>query len=404
MGRRAAIGVTIVAVGARIVAALVLLFSPWTDDPAELSGWDIERFVAIATNPGTPWRDHAVEYPPGSVALFETLVGAADRLGLSDLVGSHRLLVAATLLADLALAWWMSRRSKRVAVGYLVLGLPLVLMGLVRLDLFVVFMGAAAALLTFGPDDERSTNSSPTITMALASALTAAGALTKVWPALLVPALLGLRRYRTATTTVLIAAVTGFSWLWWADSGLDPVRQITDLRGATGWHVESLPGALVALFSDDEPTLQLNAFRIGTLAPTLVTVGRCLAIAAAAALAWRVRGAVRVAPRLALFSAAVLGSVAALVVTAPLLSPQFLLWLTPWAAFMLLGNSGRLPRPVILTGLATGLTGVTLAAFGPSGMADPVAALAMTGRNLILIWIVVSCWRWLGSTARAGLD
>ena len=63
-----------------------------------------------------------------------------------------------------------------------------------------------------------------------------------------------------------------------------PVDQVLSLRGATGWHVESLVGALVALFTDADATLELNAYRIGTLRPTLVTLGRVGAVGAMAVL------------------------------------------------------------------------------------------------------------------------
>jgi hypothetical protein len=90
-----------------------------------------------------------------------------------------------------------------------------------------------------------------------------------------------------------------------------------------------------------------------------------------------------------------LGSTAALIVTSPLLSPQFLIWLTPWAALVATRAGGRLNAPLVLTLGAATITGLTLAVFGPPNLARLAPALALTVRNGMLLWLPVSCWRWL---------
>ena len=150
--------------------------------------------------------------------------------------------------------------------------------------------------------------------------------------------------------------------------------------------------------------LELNAFRIGTLVPWMVTAGRLLAVMAIAALTWRARRTVGRHPA-AVLGTVMTGGVAALIVTSPLLSPQFLLWLTPWAALVTVdgaeaadGSGRRVAAPVVLTGAATVVTGLVLALFGPPDLAHPVAAATLAVRNGLLLALPVSCWRWLGPT------
>jgi hypothetical protein len=367
---------------ARAVVALALAAGPWTDQPTELDGWDVARFQAMADAPGRHYLDHAVEYPPGSVVIIEALA-------VSDVVTTHRLLVAGGLVVDLGIAaalahWW----RRPVALAYLALGLPLLPMGYVRLDLW-----AAAAAVAGGVALARRR---PVL---FGSAVTV-GAMIKLWPVLLVAPALALGRRREAGWATGSLAVAGLVWLACAGWSLDPVDQVISLRGATGWHVESVGGSLTALVTGAEPELQLDAFRIGVLDGRLVLVGRVITAAAVAALVVAGRRATAGAgtsdtpPELA--AVIMLGSVAALIITAPLLSPQFLLWLTPWAA-VLIGNqvAGGGPTvdrwPAAATTGAVLITAATLAAFGPPHLHHPVAATALLVRDGLLVAVVAGC-------------
>lgn len=367
----------------RVVAAGVLVLGPWTDSPAELAGWDVERFWTLAGLRGQPWVDEPVEYPPGSVALIDT-VTLGGSLGL---VATHRILVMASLAVDLALATLIGRlRSLRAATLYLGLGLPLVPMGLLRFDLWAALAAVGAVALLIGQRPRW---------FGLAAT---AGALIKVWPALVVVGAAARGRWLAVWWAAVLGTVAVLVWLGWAGS-VDPLHQVVSLRGATGWHVESVAGSLAVLAGQGPAELQLDAFRVGTLNPTLVLIGRAMALATMGLL---VTLGLRWSPaqsgdgddpdELGVVAVVVLGAVTALVVTAPLLSPQFLLWLTPWAALLTDGQSqSRLLA--WLVGAATLMTGVVLTVFGPSGVDTNVPALVLLARDVVLVAVVVgSVW------------
>ena len=189
------------------------------------------------------------------------------------------------------------------------------------------------------------------------------------------------RRRSEALAAVAVGAAIGGAWLLWA--GVGALEQITSLRGVSGWHIESIPGSLIALLGDGQQRFEADAYRIGTLDDGLVLAGRVvtgLVVLGLCVLAHRT-SAESAAPL------AMLGSTAALIVTAPLLSPQFLLWLTPAAA--LAWTCGQ-RRPASLTGGAIALTALTLAVFGPPGVDHPIAATLLLLRDGLLIGIIVS--------------
>jgi hypothetical protein len=406
----------VVAVAVRVLAAVILVAGPWTDQPGDLAGWDVARFQDMADEPGRPWVDFAVEYPPGSVVLIETLAWGG-------VVATHRTLVLLSLAVDLSVALLVARLGgRRAAAGYLLLGLPLVPMGLLRFDLWASGLAVAAAVVAARRRPGWATDST------IAGLVTVA-ALIKVWPALLVAALWAARRTRAAVLSVVAMAGAGTAWLGYGGWSPDPVRQVLSLRGATGWHLESVPGSITALFGSAQPNLQLDAFRIGQLDNRVVLMGRVLTLVTVAALALLGRRSVqasdanqssRVCPdqgavgdtSVRAMALVTLGAVAALVVTAPLLSPQFLLWLTPWAALQLADRQRRAPaagpaRPpaaVGLTAIATTVTGLTLLTFGPSGVGGTLPSLLLLGRDLTLVGVVVAAGAALTATGSSGTE
>ena len=365
----------VMAVGVRLMAAALLLFGPWTDDPAELEGWDATRFQQISDAVGTPWVDYPVEYPPGTVVLIEVLARSNE-------VGTNRTLIASSLVVDLATAIVLERTLRRrlgpdVGLVYLLLGTALVPAGLLRFDLWSS-AGVALGLILLVKR--------PRLAVDLGFGLAVAvGAAIKVAPVLLVAAALATRRWRAAAAATAIGTLFGAAWI--VVGGFDAIGQVLSLRSVTGWHLESVPGSLIALATSEQPRLEADAFRIGTINPSLTLVGRVITVIVTLMLLL-VGQRRRSTPETA--ASVTLGATACLLVTAPLLSPQFLLWLTPPAA-MLWSTPAR--KLTWLTGAAVALTALTLALFGPPDLDHPIAASLLLIRDALVIALVVAVGR-----------
>lgn len=350
---------TVVLVLVRVLVAAVLVAGPWTDDAAELDGWDVERFEAIAGAPGRAWRDHPVEYPPGSVAVIALVAGDGP-------VNTHRRLAVAMLVLDLAVAAALTRFVDRRAAGaWLALGLLLLPAPYLRLDL----LAAALALLAVVAVERRRPG--------LAGVALTAGAMVKVWPALLVAAWLAARHWRAVSTALVTGAAAALAWLAWA--GTDAPAQVLGYRGATGWHVESGPGVLAGFGDPGPAAIEQGAFRWGH-------AGLPARLALLAVLAATVVAVVRRAsPEPVTQHLAGATLVAALLVTSPLLSPQYLCWLLPFAA---LAWADGERSPAVLTAAAALLTTGLLAVVGPDGAGTASAQWVLLARNLTLVLLV----------------
>ena len=377
------------AVALRVVAAVVLVAGPWADEPSELAGWDVERFHQIAQEPGRPWVDHKVEYPPAAVAIIEVV----DQKRIVD---SHRVLVAASLIVDIGIGWLIGTVwGRKPRAVYFLVGVPLIPMGLLRLDLWSA--GAAVGAVALW----HQSRSSPRwfIGPLGFSVVTTVAAMIKVWPALLVAAVLtDPRRGRAySAATVVAGGLAGAAWMIYGHMSLDPLIQVISLRGATGWHVESVAGSILGIIGHDEARLELNAYRIGTINPLVAGVGRILALGAIGVLTWLGRRAANVGSirTTVIVGLTMAGSVSALLVTSPLLSPQFLLWLVPWVA---IGADHR--RIVALGAGAITTTGVTLLLFSPPNLDGRLASSMLLGRDLLLVLLWVACARILYCGAR----
>ncbi|MDA3038407.1 MAG: hypothetical protein O3C27_02555 [Actinomycetota bacterium] len=370
---------------ARVLATAALLVGPWTDDAAELAGWDASRFQAIHDAPGRPWIDHGVEYPPGSVALIELItVQVGESVFGEGVVGTQRLLVALSLVVDLGVAVVLERHRRDAGLAYLVLGTAVVPAGLLRFDLWAA--ACTAIGLIFLAQQNRKGRAHVMAVGGFALAVVA-GAAIKISPGLLIAVALAVRKKTEAVVALVCGAFVAAGWLVWA--GTDALTQVTSLRGAEGWHVESVPGSLLVLTGAGPARFEADAYRIGTLDDDLVLAGRVMTLLIVVGLGVLVHRRSRT-PGMAASAAplAMLGSTAALVLTAPLLSPQFLLWLTPAAALTWVGGHRR---PTVFTAAAIALTALTLALFGPPGVDHPLAAAMLLVRDTLLIGIIGTC-------------
>jgi hypothetical protein len=303
-----------VLVGLRIAAVPLALASDGTQPSRyRILPGDVIRFHAIAISDGRPYRDFEVEYPPVMLAAIEAVDGGNVRSTTVRLMWSQ-------LVVDIAIAavvvWGWGRRA---GIAYLVLGLPFVLYPFLylRLDLLSVFLAVVGVALVRRRQP------------AAGGAALAVACFAKLWPVVLVPMLIVRRAWWALGAFVGVGAAGLAAWVAWG--GVDGPMQVLTLRGAKGWEFESTVGAVVRNVGDVTPRIEAGAWRVGEMATwtrNLLT----LALVAAVAVVWFVASRAKPnGPRVLDGLAPVAGIVAFLVLT-PLLSPQFVAWLLPFAA------------------------------------------------------------------------
>ena len=129
-------------------------------------------------------------------------------------------------LADFAIAmalWWAW--SRRAAVAYLALALPLLALLLGEFDLI------ATAIAVVGLACSRRGR------QVLGGVLIGAAAFVKVWPVLLVGVLLLWHHRRAVTAAVTTLVAGGAAWIAW--SGLRGPIDVLTYRGARGWQARA---------------------------------------------------------------------------------------------------------------------------------------------------------------------
>ena len=305
--------------GLLIVARIAVV--PITLDQAAAHGshkvltGDIRRFYKIATAPGTPYRDFQVEYPP-------LMYGAIKLLDSSTVNGATTATMWTQLVLDLAvaglLAWGWGRRA---GLAYLILGIPFLFYPFLylRLDLLSVALAVAGLALV--------RHRRP----ALGGTALALACFAKVWPVLLVPSLLIRRSWRAVAACVGVGVAGLAAWIAWA--GPNGLIQVLSMRGATGWEIESTVGGVVRTLSHDPIHLQRGAWRVG-LAPSWAFTLLGVLCAVAVVAVWVLAARRRPHGALVLDGYAALGAVSAFLLCSPLLSPQFIIWLLPFAAIV----------------------------------------------------------------------
>jgi len=321
----------------RIVAAIVLANAGIEKDDNILGG-DGRRYDEISNSQGTPYRDFDVEYPPVSLALIKVTHGHDRVATLTGLIISQ----LALDLACVGVLWWAW--SKRTALAYLVLSAPLVLFPFlyVRIDLLSVFL-ATLGLGLARRGWERSGGATLVVSV-----------FAKVWPAVLAPVLLIERKVKATVTWVVGVAVGTFAWVAWV--GTNGPDQVLSFRGARGWQIESLPGIWFHLTDAQRSHVESGAWRTFATMPgwsrPLLTLLSLSTVLLAWGLAYRRRRAG--GDDSVVYGAAPLVCVLALLVFSPILSPQYILWLLPWAAIVAAaGNRVQARLTLAVTALTT---------------------------------------------------
>jgi hypothetical protein len=297
----------------RIVAVVVLLHSGVEDDFSILGG-DGRRYEAIAHSEGRPYADFEVEYPPLSLVVIELIVGHDTLDTLTRLAVSQLLLELGTTL----LLWWSWGR--RSAIAYLILGTPMALFPFpyVRIDLVSVFAAVAGLALLRRAHD------------AAGGASLAAAALAKLWPLAIAPRLLVERRWRALAALALVGTIGAGLWIGLA--GTDGIRQVIGFRGARGWQIESLPGAVLHLLDPSSSHVEQGAWRTGAAMPPWSRPLLTLATAISVGASWWLVARRSDRPTRIVDGVAPVAAITGMLVFAPIISPQYLLWLMPFLA------------------------------------------------------------------------
>jgi hypothetical protein len=352
-----------------IGAAHVVVGTDWSH--MNFTTGDNLRYREIAHAHGIAYRDVDVEFPPLSWAAVK-IIGAG-----SSPSASGRALVALQLACDVAvasaLAWaW----SKRAAIAWLVLLVPFLWDGWIfaRIDLLSVALAVGG--LTLARRGAARTG----------GAVVGAAVLAKLWPAAVAPGLLIERRRTALWWAAAITAVGGL--LWWIVGGTAGLRQVTTFRGAKGWQVESTLGSVLHLLGNSNFRGEAGAARIGTQPGWSRPLLAAAVVAAVAAIWWLAARAARhqrddqsVAVIAALASVA---AVAAVLVLAPIISPQYVVWMLPFAAIAV---SDRLL--LAFAGIVVVLTALVADNYSGFLKGQVVWTLALVLRNASIAALVI---------------
>ncbi len=357
----------------RVVVVLMTLAGPGIGGHhAPLQG-DVQRYLAIARSRGTPYRDFSVEYPPVTLAAIEALDTGSLRAATVQLMWSQVALDA--VVAGLLLWGW----GRRPAIAYLLLGLPFLAYPFLylRLDLLSVAL-ALGAIAAFRRGHHRTSG-----------LLLAAACLAKLWPVVLI----GWFVVRGAGRTIRWFSALAFAglggWVLWG--GLEGPIQVLTFRGASGWQIESIVGAVVRTVSSAPVRIESGADRVGNV--PLAAELALLAIAGMIiAIAWR---SVRPSDSppgdvIRRDGLAPLVAVGGLLVTATILSPQYVCWILPFAA---IATSDGEPVIGVLTTLIVGLSVFGFSVIHSLNRGDPLPVATVLIRNVLLIALVLVAYR-----------
>lgn len=370
----------------RIVAIGILLGSGVEQEDSVLGG-DARRYEQIDSSAGTPYRDFDTEYPPVILTVIKAVHAPTTLETIARLAVTQLVLELATA-ALLAWGW-----SRRVGIAYLLLGTPMVFFPFpwVRTDLVPVFL-VVAAMVALRKNRQ-----------VLAGALVGLAVFAKLWPVAVAPVFLVRRQMRAFAAWGLTTAMGLALWVLWA--GTSGIEQVFTFRGAKGWQIESLPGIVAHMVDPATAHVEQGAWRTALEVPSAVRLGLTAVSGVVVVLAWWLadqRGrdrptrteddaTVRRRRDVAQFGLAPLAAVTGLLVFASIISPQYVLWLLPFAAIVAVDAADTWVGPTIgwLTLAISALTTFGLATIHP--MVD--GALYSTGavlvRNLGLVALLV---------------
>lgn len=274
----------------------------------------VSRFTEIASSEGRPYRDFPVEYPPVSLGAIELVAGAS---GNESGVRLAWLIVLFDLVTVAALAFGWGARA---AVLYLLFTVPLLGFLYTTIDLISVALAVVGVALVVRGRER------------LGGVALAAGILAKVWPLVLLPVMVLQRKGRALVWSVAALVLGTFAWVWWG--GWTGPLQVATQRHTPGWEYESAVGSV--LWALGRPFVSINdSGRVGVAPGWAKAMLLVAAIAGIAAVWYR---ASRREPRE--LGVPAVAAVSVLLLSAPLLSPPYMIWLAPWAAIACTERTG----------------------------------------------------------------
>lgn len=386
--------VTILTIQAAFLAVASL--TPNTSVP-----FDMTVYVRVADavfGGGMPYRDVPLEYPPVVLVpiLLPRLLGLAVPVGDYDAYQSiFLLLMGAISLAMTVLIWAFARGWTPIALDPLrpvLYGLLLVALAspllLWRYDLFPAILTLIALMLV---GMARPTAGGAVLGLAVAA---------KLYPAVLVPIFVaaylatkdraGLQAFLVGLLGVLLAIGVGTFLL-----APEAVTSILGYHLARGVQLESTYGGLMqighlsgeasATISDRFDSLQIDSSWTGlvlTLQP-LVLVAVCLIVWAAAFVAFRREAAAEGGLSVRTLVGFVVAALLAFMLGSRVLSPQYMIWILPFAPFL-----GR--RLFIVVAAAFALTFLVFPyLYGGLIALEPLPVALLNVRNVLLLAILV---------------
>lgn len=366
-------------IAARVAAVPIALSQDATMGRHKVLTGDVSRYRAIAVHRHTPYRDFSVEYPPLMLGAIEVLDGGTLRSATVATMWSQ-LLLDLGVVALMAWGW-----GRRAALAYLIIGLPFVFYPFLylRLDLLSVALavGGLALVRRRRP--------------ALGGATLALACFAKVWPVLIAPSLLVRRSWRALAAFVAVGVAGMVAWVAWVGTGA-PI-QVLSMRGATGWEIESSVGAVVRAVTGDRVHIDHGAWRAG-LMPGWASPVLGLLLFAAVVATWILAERNHPHGARVLEGTAAMAAIGSFLLFSPLLSPQFTLWLVPFAAIVAARGDWA------IGGLTTAV--VALSVFDLNVIQELVHTdnwwpqAIVLGRNVVLVILVGLCLQRLVRGAR----
>ena len=317
----------------------------------------LPRFTEIAAAEGRPYRDFPVEYPPVSLGAIELVAGTNGNETGVNLVW---FMVLCDLVTAAALAFGWGRRT---AIFYLVLTVPLLGFLYTTIDLLSVVLAVSALALVVRRRER------------LGGVAFAAAILAKVWPVALFPVMVLERKWRALTWSIAALTLGGIAWVWWGGSS-GPL-QVATQRHTPGWEYESLVGSI--LWALGRGFVSINdSSRLG-VAPWWAK-GLLLGAAVVGIAAVWYRASRREPRELGLPA---LAALSILMLSAPLLSHPYVIWLAPWAAIAWTERTGYVRWLLAALMLVSGLLVVSYSSALPDVAMWSVKAILLL-RNALL--------------------